>query len=53
MEKNIILPHPVYAWMAWISVINPTKETFDKLKPLINESFFNSKDKFANRKNRY
>lgn len=29
-----LLPHPVYAWMGWICVLNPSRETFERLKPL-------------------
>lgn len=32
---NEILPHPIYAWMSWISIINPTKSKFEELKPFI------------------
>ncbi len=44
-----LLPHPVYAWMSWICVINPTNETFEILKPLINESYEFAKEKFHKR----
>ncbi|MEM8781621.1 MAG: DUF6194 family protein [Planctomycetota bacterium] len=26
-------PHPVYAWMGWVSVLNPSAGTFEKIKP--------------------
>ena len=32
-----ITPHPVYGWMSWVAVLNPSEETFEKLKPLIAE----------------
>lgn len=32
-----ITPHPVYGWMSWIAVLNPSYDTFVKLKPLIAE----------------
>ncbi len=47
---NKILPHPVYAWMSWICVLNPTKQTFEKLKPLIQEAYEYAKEKFSKRK---
>ncbi|SNR91741.1 hypothetical protein SAMN05446037_1001408 [Anaerovirgula multivorans] len=49
-ELNKIIPHPVYAWMGWISVLNPSKETFEILKPLIQEAYEYSKEKFKKRK---
>lgn len=35
-----IMPHPVYGWMSWICILNPSKETYDtELKPLIAEGY--------------
>ena len=50
-KTNVILPHPVYAWMSWICILNPTKDTFEELKPLINESYEYAREKFRKRKN--
>lgn len=36
---NQIIPHPVYAWMGWISVLNPSSDTFEISKPFIQESY--------------
>jgi hypothetical protein len=47
---NTIIPHPVYAWMGWISVLNPSEETFEKVKPLIQEAYEFSKEKFSKKK---
>jgi len=38
-STDTIMPHPVYGWMAWICVINPTSDTFEKLVPLIEEGY--------------
>ncbi|MDE6585744.1 MAG: hypothetical protein K2K80_03590 [Clostridia bacterium] len=45
-----ILPHPVYGWMSWICCLNPSDETFEKLKPLIAEAHAYAKEKFEKRK---
>ncbi len=45
-----ILPHPVYAWMAWICVLNPSERTFEELKPYIQEAYEYAKEKFKKRK---
>ena len=38
-ELDRILPHPVYAKQRWISILNPSRSTFDDvLKPLIGEA---------------
>lgn len=47
---DCLLPHPVYAWMGWISVLNPSPSTFNKLKPLIQESYEFAVEKFKKRK---
>lgn len=49
-ELDKIIPHPVYAWMGWISILNPSKETFEKLKPLIEVAYNFSREKFSKRK---
>ncbi|WP_420573363.1 DUF6194 family protein [Kordia sp.] len=38
-ELNTIIPHPVYGWMSWICVLNPSKKTFEKLMLLIEEGY--------------
>lgn len=50
-KLDTIMPHPVYGWMGWICVLSPSKETFQKLKPLIEEAYIYAKEKYAKRKN--
>ena len=45
-----IIPHPVYAWMSWICVLNPSTDKFDELKPLIQESYEYAKEKYKKRR---
>lgn len=45
-----MLPHPVYAWMAWMCVLNPSEQTFEKLKPFIKEAYEYAKEKFKKRR---
>jgi hypothetical protein len=47
---DTILPHPVYAWMGWISILNPSEQTFEQLKPLIQEAYKLAQEKFRKRK---
>lgn len=49
---DMIIPHPVYAWMGWICVLNPSEKTFLSFEPLIKESYDFAKEKFA-KKNRH
>lgn len=30
-----LTPHPVYGWMCWVAILNPSPETFESLKPLV------------------
>ncbi len=34
-----IMPHPVYAGMHWVCVLNPSAETFAEIKPLLAEAY--------------
>jgi hypothetical protein len=34
-----ILPHPVYAAMSWICVLNPSAETFETVKSFLSEAY--------------
>lgn len=49
-QLDVIMPHPVYAWMGWICVLNPSAQTFEKLKPLIQEAYLFAQEKFSKRK---
>ena len=48
-QSNLVTPHPVYGWMAWIAVKNPSQEVFDELKPLLAESYQTATEKFKKR----
>ena len=49
-ETDKILPHPVYAWMSWVCVLNPSDTTFEELKPLIQEAYEYAKEKHSKKK---
>ncbi|HBH26686.1 MAG TPA: hypothetical protein DDX54_04730 [Rhodospirillaceae bacterium] len=34
-----LLPHPVYAWMAWACILNPSQESFEACKCLMREAY--------------
>ena len=46
---DCFLPHPVYAWMGWMCVLNPSEETFEALRPYVREAYEYAKEKFAKR----
>ncbi len=49
-QKDKIMPHPVYAWMSWICCLNPSEDTFEKMKPFITEAYEYAKEKYAKKK---
>lgn len=49
-EINNIIPHPVYAWMGWICVLNPTEMIFEELKPFIQEAYKYAREKYEKKK---
>ena len=49
-KTDVLLPHPIYAWMSWICVLNPTEDTFKRLIPLIQEAYTFAKEKYRKRK---
>jgi hypothetical protein len=45
-KLDSITPHPVYGWMSWIAVLNPSAATFETLKPLIAEGVELARQKY-------
>ena len=43
---NVLMPHPVYAWMGWAQVLNPSLKRFAEILPLIGEAHARAVDKF-------
>jgi hypothetical protein len=43
---NHLMPHPVYAWMAWVNILNPSAEKFAELEPLLRAAYSKAKAKF-------
>lgn len=46
---NELMPHPIYGWMSWVQVLNPSESTFESIFPLIAEAHSSAVIKF-NRK---
>ena len=44
-----LTPHPVYGWMGWVSVLNPSRQRFEQCRPLIQEAFDKAVAGFAKR----
>lgn len=45
-ELDQLMPHPIYGWMSWVQILNPSQNIFDSLKPLITEAHANAVIKF-------
>jgi hypothetical protein len=44
---DTIMPHPVYGTMHWICVLNPSPETFERVKPLLAEAHGRAARRYA------
>ncbi|MDX8431023.1 MAG: DUF6194 family protein [Candidatus Algichlamydia australiensis] len=47
---NQLTPHPVYGWMCWVSICNPSEKSFSQIAHLISESYQIVKQKHKNKK---
>lgn len=32
---DVLMPHPVYAWMGWAQILNPSRASFEQLQPML------------------
>jgi hypothetical protein len=51
-QRNRILPHPVYGWMCWIAILNPSYETFEEVKPLLSGAYERVVERYRSRMGR-
>jgi hypothetical protein len=50
--RNTVMPHPVYAPQHWICVVNPTRDTIERLGPLMTEAYDFAVRKYTNHRTR-
>ena len=43
---NQLMPHPIYAWMSWVQIVNPSEAMFEHIYPLIVEAHNSAVIKF-------
>ena len=36
---DVVMPHPIYAWMGWVQVLNPSDKTFASMQSIFTESY--------------
>ena len=46
---DTLTPHPVYGWMGWVAVVNPSAATFEEVKPLLHAAYAKSRAAFDGR----
>lgn len=47
-----IMPHPIYAAMSWVYVLNPSEETFKIVQPLLEEAYEKAVRRYETRSKR-
>ena len=45
-KLDTITPHPVYGWMSWVSVLNPSAQTLEEMDDMIEAAFLKAKTAF-------
>lgn len=48
-QLDRLMPHPVYGWMSWVAVLNPSQETWRQCIPLIQNAHAKAKAGFEKR----
>lgn len=43
---NTLMPHPIYGWMNWVQILNPSEAVFSEILPLIEEAHASAVVKF-------
>ena len=34
-----LMPHPIYGWMGWVAINNPSQQSFSNILPYLNEAY--------------
>ncbi len=42
-------PHPVYGWMGWVAILNPSRSSLDRLVPLLDASHLKARRSLSKR----
>lgn len=49
---DTVMPHPVYAPQSWVCVLNPSPETFERVKPLLADAYSRAAKSYASTQNK-
>lgn len=42
-ERDVFLPHPIYGWLNWISILNPSLKSFSLCKLYLDDAYGKAK----------
>jgi len=48
-----LMPHPIYGWMSWVQILNPSYSTFESIFPLIEEAHSRAVIKFKKKTEKF
>jgi hypothetical protein len=48
-QLNFLTPHPIYAWLHWVAILNPDDDSMSQIKELMDETYQNVQKKYANK----
>ncbi|MEP0520078.1 MAG: DUF6194 family protein [Hyphomicrobiales bacterium] len=48
-QLDVLMPHPIYAWMGWVCVLSPSSDTFEIMKPLLATAYDHAVHSFNKR----
>lgn len=48
-QLDLLMPHPVYGWMSWVAVLNPSLQTWEQCIPLVHDAHAKAKASFEKR----
>ncbi len=46
---NTLMPHPIYGWMGWVAILNPSEQLFSEIQPLLRLAYEKAKNGFEKR----
>jgi hypothetical protein len=49
-QTNLLMPHPIYAWMGWVCILSPTTEFFGEIYPLIQLAYRKAEQGYLKKK---
>lgn len=47
--SDVLMPHPVYAWMGWVCILNPDQARLSMLEQLVGQSYQRARKTLARR----